>query len=102
MEQEQEFQKNILMGIQLYQKIKLFLYLYVDNKPNGPLLIKGLKNKVNRIWVVGNGTKLSHKVVGKQYWSSVPGMLYIDASRKSSRQRCYCNCCTFKRKSRFV
>ena len=54
------------------------MYLYVDNKPNGPLLIKGLKNKVNRIWVVGNGTKLSHKVVGKQYWSNVPGMLYID------------------------
>ena len=58
------------------------MYLYVDNKPNGPLLIKGLKNKVNRIWVVGNGTKLSHKVVGKQYWSSVPGLLYIDLPKK--------------------
>ena len=54
------------------------LYLYVDNKPNGPLLIKGLKNKINRIWVVGNGTKLSYKIVGKQYWSEVPGLLYID------------------------
>ena len=54
------------------------LYLYVDNNPNGPLLIKGLKNKVNRIWVVGNGTKLEHKVVGKQYWSKVPGSLYIN------------------------
>ncbi|TJY32192.1 alpha-L-fucosidase [Pontimicrobium aquaticum] len=54
------------------------LYLYVDNNPNGSLLIKGLKNKVNRIWVVGNGTKLEHKVVGKQYWSNVPGLLYID------------------------
>lgn len=54
------------------------LYLYVNNKPNEQLVIKGLKNKVNRIWVVGNGTKLSHKVVGKAYWSSVPGLLYID------------------------
>lgn len=59
-------------------KDKTILYLYVDNKPNGPLLIKGLKNKINRIWVVGNGTKLSHKVKGKQYWSAVPGLLYID------------------------
>ena len=50
----------------------------MDNQPNGPLLIKGLKNKINRIWVVGNGTKLSHRVMGKQYWSSVPGLLYID------------------------
>ena len=54
------------------------LFLYVDNKPNGPLLIKGIKNKINRIWVVGNGTKLSYKVVGKQYWSDVPGLLYVE------------------------
>ncbi|MBL4605812.1 MAG: alpha-L-fucosidase [Flavobacteriaceae bacterium] len=65
-------------GYTALSKDKTVLYLYVDNKPNGPLLIKGLKNKVNRIWVVGNGTRLSHKVVGKQYWSSVPGLLYID------------------------
>lgn len=65
-------------GYTALSKDKTILYLYVDNKPNGPLLIKGLKNKINRIWVVGNGTKLSHKVVGKQYWSKVPGLLYID------------------------
>lgn len=57
---------------------RTILYLYIDNKPNGPLLIKGLKNKVNRVWVVGNGTKLKTNVVGKQYWSDVPGLLYID------------------------
>lgn len=65
-------------GYTALSKDKTILYLYVDNKPNGPLLIKGLKNKINRVWVVGNGTKLSHKVVGKQYWSSVPGLFYID------------------------
>jgi len=65
-------------GYTALSKDKSTLYLYVDNKPNGPLLIKGLKNKINRIWVVGNGTKLSHKVVGKQYWSNVPGLLYIN------------------------
>ncbi|WP_452602451.1 alpha-L-fucosidase [Pontimicrobium sp. MEBiC06410] len=65
-------------GYTALSKDKNIIYLYVDNKPNGSLLIKGLKNKVNRIWVVGNGTKLSHRVVGKQYWSKVPGLLYID------------------------
>ncbi|MDO5977483.1 alpha-L-fucosidase [Flavivirga spongiicola] len=69
-------------GYTALSKDKKILYLYVDNKPNGPLLIKGLKNKINRIWVVGNGTKLSHKVVGKQYWSAVPGLLYIDVPEK--------------------
>lgn len=74
--------KEHFNGYTALSKDKTILYLYIDNKPNGPLLIKGLKNKVNRIWVVGNGTKLSHKVVGKQYWSSVPGMLYIDVPEK--------------------
>ncbi|WP_281635535.1 alpha-L-fucosidase [Flavobacterium marginilacus] len=65
-------------GYTALSKDKTILYLYVDNNPNGPLLIKGLKNKVNRAWVVGNGTKLTTNVVGKQYWSDVPGLLYID------------------------
>jgi len=69
-------------GYTTLSKDKNILYLYVDNKPNGPLLIKGLKNNINRIWVVGNGTKLSHQVVGKQYWSKVPGLLYIDLPEK--------------------
>jgi alpha-L-fucosidase len=58
------------------------LYLFVPHKPNGSLMIKGLKNKINRIWVVGNGTKLNWNVVGKQYWSSVPGIVYIDVPEK--------------------
>ena len=54
------------------------LYLFLDSKPNGPIMLKGLKNKVNRIWVLGKGTKLSYDIKGKQYWSEVPGILYID------------------------
>lgn len=54
------------------------LYLFVPYKPNGPLMLKGIKNKINRIWVVGNGTKLSWDVKMKSYWSSVPGIVYID------------------------
>lgn len=54
------------------------LYLYVPHKPNGPLMLKGLKNKINRMWVVGNGTKLNWDIKMKQYWSSVPGIVYID------------------------
>ncbi|WP_430809406.1 MULTISPECIES: alpha-L-fucosidase [unclassified Carboxylicivirga] len=63
-------------------KDKTILYLMVDGKNNGPLVVRGLKNKINRIWVVGNGTKLSHKVIGKQYWSEVPGITYIDVPEK--------------------
>ena len=37
------------------------LYLYLPYKPNGPVEVKGLMNKVNRIWVVGNGAMLNYK-----------------------------------------
>ena len=65
-------------GYTALSKDKKMLYLYVDNAPKGPIVIKGLQNKINRAWVVGNGTILNHKIVGKQYWSDVPGLLYID------------------------
>ncbi len=58
------------------------LYLYVPHKPNGPLVLKGIKNKINRMWVVGNGTKLNWDIKMKQYWSAVPGIVYIDVPSK--------------------
>jgi alpha-L-fucosidase len=58
------------------------LYLYLHHKPNGPIELKGLKSKINRIWVVGNGTKLDWKILMKAYWSSTPGIAYIDVPDK--------------------
>lgn len=40
--------------------------------------IKGLVNRVNRVWVVGSGQMLNYKVFNKAYWSEVPGNLYIE------------------------
>lgn len=54
------------------------LYLYIPNKPNGPIELKGICNNVNRAWVVGNGSMLNYKVYNKLYWSQVPGIVYID------------------------
>jgi alpha-L-fucosidase len=54
------------------------LYLFIPAKTNGPLMIKGLKNKITSIKVVGTNHTLSHKVVGKISWSPVPGLVYID------------------------
>lgn len=70
--------KDHYYGPSALSKDKTLLYLFLDGKPNGPVLVKGLKNKVHRSWVVGNGTKLKSTVVGKAYWSQVPGLLYID------------------------
>ncbi|MBQ7634134.1 MAG: alpha-L-fucosidase [Bacteroidaceae bacterium] len=54
------------------------LYLYLPYRPgDGQVEVKGLMNRVNRVWVVGNGTMLPYKVYNKNYWSEVPGNLYI-------------------------
>jgi alpha-L-fucosidase len=41
-------------------------------------MVKGLINQIKEITVLGNGTKLKHKVVGKISWSPVPGLVFID------------------------
>jgi len=74
--------KDHFYGPTALSKDKQILYLYLNHKPNGPIVLKGIKNQVDRIWVVGNGTKLSWKVMMKQYWSAVPGLIYIDVPEK--------------------
>lgn len=58
------------------------LYLYLPYRLNGPIEIKGLMNKVNRVWVVGNGAMLPFKIHNKSYWSQVPGNLYIEVPER--------------------
>jgi alpha-L-fucosidase len=65
-------------GFSALSKDKQTLYLFVDGKPNGPIAIKGLKNNISRIRIVGEGTMLSHKIFNKLYWSPIPGIVYID------------------------
>lgn len=59
------------------------LYLFVKGKPNGPIMLKGIKNKIDNVWVVGNGTKLSVDIKMKAWWSSVPGIAFIEIPEKT-------------------
>jgi alpha-L-fucosidase len=54
------------------------LYLFIEHKPNGPIAVKGLKNKVVSAWVVGSGASINTKVMMKPWWTENPGLLYID------------------------
>ena len=70
--------KEHFYGPTTLSKDHKMLYLFIKGNPRGQVVLRGLKNKINRIWVVGQGSKLSHKVVGKVYWSHYPGITYID------------------------
>ncbi|HNW97660.1 MAG TPA: alpha-L-fucosidase [Bacteroidales bacterium] len=54
------------------------LYLFLQGKQSGNIIIKGLCNEIKNVEVVGNKTQLKHKVVGKISWSKVPGLVYIE------------------------
>lgn len=55
------------------------LYLFVRDIPkDGKVHLKGISNKINRVYVVGNGTLLTHKTYYKVYWNKYPGVTYID------------------------
>lgn len=54
------------------------LYLFIPAKTSGSIVVKGLDNSIKSITVVGDSTKLNHKIVGKISWSQIPGLVYID------------------------
>jgi alpha-L-fucosidase len=59
------------------------LYLFMTSQPAGPVMIKGLNNKINQVTVLGKGTKLETKVFMKQSWSPVPGIAYITVPKEA-------------------
>lgn len=58
------------------------LYLFLAGNVSGPVMIKGLDNKIEDITVLGGSNRhLSHKIVGKISWSPVPGLVYINVPK---------------------
>jgi alpha-L-fucosidase len=53
------------------------LYLFLPGNASGEIVVKGLVNPISSIRVLGKDRMLTHKIVGKIYWSSVPGLVYI-------------------------
>lgn len=54
------------------------LYLFLSQGASDKIVIKGLRNQIQKITVLGTSQTLDHKIVGKISWSSVPGLVYID------------------------
>ncbi|MCJ7935787.1 MAG: alpha-L-fucosidase [Chryseobacterium sp.] len=65
-------------GMSTLSKDKQTLYLFVEGEPTGPIALKGIKNGIARIRIVGEGTLLNHEIYNKLYWSDRPGIIYID------------------------
>ena len=57
------------------------LFLFLQGNISGNITLKGLMNKIKDITVLGNGAKLTHKIVGKISWSPIPGLVYINVPK---------------------
>jgi alpha-L-fucosidase len=65
-------------------KDKKILYLYIRDYPkDGKIVLKGLNNKINRAYVVGDGTILENQTICKVYWNKYPGITYIEIPNDS-------------------
>ena len=73
--------KGHFYGPTTISKDSTSLYLFLQAQTSGPIMIKGLVNRIKDIKVVGRETSLPHKVVGKISWSPVPGLVFVDVPR---------------------
>lgn len=69
-------------GMTALSKDKQTLYLFVEGTPTGPIALKGIKNDIARIRIVGDGSMLTHSIYNKLYWSDRPGIIYIDIPKE--------------------
>ena len=59
-------------------KDKKTLYLFMFDRPWESIAVKGIKNNIKSISVVGGGTQLTYKKIGGAPWCNIPGILWID------------------------
>lgn len=75
---EKGLEEGHYAGLSALSEDKQTIYLFVEGKPTGPIALKGIKNGIARIRIVGEGSMIGHQVFNKLYWSSIPGIVYID------------------------
>jgi alpha-L-fucosidase len=69
-------------GLSVLSKDKQTIYLFVEGTPNGPIALKGIENTIARIRIVGTGDILNYNMYDKLYWSSTPGIIYINIPKE--------------------
>lgn len=63
------------------------LYLYLPYRPNESVELKGLKSRVKRVRVVGDGRELDYNLYNDISWSEVPGVYYINVPEDACDER---------------
>lgn len=59
------------------------LYLYLPHRPNGPIMLKGLKNEIRSIRVVGRPEPVTWDIKMKLSWREKPGIVFMNIPQKA-------------------
>ena len=73
-------------GASTLSKDSTTIYLFVNAKSTGDIMIKGLDSKIKSVIVLGSNEILQSRIVGKISWSNVPGLVYIKMPVKSEER----------------
>ena len=63
--------------IQEYSGEYMLSMVQRDFPKDNNIVLKGISNKINRAYVLGNGTILKENLLCKVYWNKYPGISYI-------------------------
>ncbi|MDA3823730.1 MAG: alpha-L-fucosidase, partial [Bacteroidales bacterium] len=64
-------------------KTKDIIYLYLLDAPKEYVTLKGIRNNIKQIRIVGTDEVLTSKKYGGAVWQNIPGILYIDVPEKA-------------------
>ena len=71
-------------GPSTLSKDKKTLFLFLRDIPkDNQIVLKGISNKINRAYIVGNGTVLNQQLLCKVYWNKYPGLTYIEIPKET-------------------
>jgi alpha-L-fucosidase len=54
------------------------IYAFLFDRPVDQIAVKGIRNNIKRVSVVGSGRELTQRKLGGASWSNIPGVLWID------------------------
>lgn len=63
------------------------VYLFFAGDGGGELMLEGVKNRINKAYVVGNGTNLEVKEYLRPYWSDHAGVYFIKIPKELLDER---------------
>ncbi|MCK7531802.1 MAG: hypothetical protein MZV63_12645 [Marinilabiliales bacterium] len=60
------------------------VYLFFTGDGGGELMLEGVKNRINKAFVVGNGTTLEAKEYLRPWWSGHAGVYFHKGARSGA------------------